>query len=292
MFCFNCTACITQKIPYGYADSKVGLVQFFENLSIGFCSRCKIPQVEHAALSPEKLNQYYSFVYRSKTNLEPHTAILGCSPYFTARADAQIALIKKYISQSDVRHVFEFGAGYGYALKAIQRQFPSAKLYTNECDQTIKFLSDIHQYAAEIQYDVVIMSHVLEHLEYPQNYLANILNNLKKGGILFIEVPVQTQELRQKNVIMEPHVTFFTLSTLRSFMSRHFGSQLEILYSGTAGRYTGDIGLLTRVRRSIRYRFARLLRLPLKTHGHGSMGFDNDTRKNVWDNVRIVCRNR
>lgn len=41
------------------------------------------------------------------------------------------------------------------------------------------------------QFDVIVMSHVLEHCPNPDIVLENVYNHLNENGILFIEVPVE-----------------------------------------------------------------------------------------------------
>ncbi len=81
-------------------------------------------------------------------------------------------------------------------------------------------------------FDVVHMSHVLEHLDQPLRSLAEVRRVLKPGGILALEVPnefgdllgsVREVLLRRPRIVYavpSPHLFFFTPATLRRLVAR------------------------------------------------------------------------
>lgn len=298
MNCFSCNAVITKKISYCYNNKKIGLIAFFPKLEIGFCPSCDIPQVNHATLQKDKLNAYYSYVYRAKAKLGVDSGSEYDKSYFSARAKAQAKLVKKYFKKNHAHHIFEFGAGYGYTLSAVKEFFPHAEIYSNECDQTIKSICEIKDFNPSIYYDIIIMSHVLEHLEYPQNYLENMINCLSHGGILFIEIPIETQYLSDLNNPVEPHITFFNLHTLKDFIKKHFNSQLEIIYAGTAGltRIANPSKKEAVVRRAIKVLSYKSICLYKWLTNAGEdfhhIDFSNNTTREIWNNARIICRKK
>ena len=72
-------------------------------------------------------------------------------------------------------------------------------------------------------FDVIWMSHVLEHLIRPDIFLNRISKNLKKNGIFFIEVPSCTHEpTLQSSIFENPHVHHFTRKSLLKLVKKDY----------------------------------------------------------------------
>jgi SAM-dependent methyltransferase len=77
--------------------------------------------------------------------------------------------------------------------------------------------------------DLVVISHVLEHMSNPIEFLKNATQNLHKGGVLFIEVPCRDWEHKP---IDEPHLLFFDKSPMQHLL-KHLGFEdLQMSYHG------------------------------------------------------------
>jgi len=75
--------------------------------------------------------------------------------------------------------------------------------------------SSVEEFSSDKVFDVIWMSHVLEHLIEPGDFIKKIKNNLKKNGIFFIEVPNCEYEPMLKNSIEKnPHLFHFTKKAL------------------------------------------------------------------------------
>lgn len=69
------------------------------------------------------------------------------------------------------------------------------------------------------KYDLVTMSHVLEHTESPDGFLAHARTLLKENGILFVEVPSELLTcLIRRHVGDHRHLCYFTRETLRAYL--------------------------------------------------------------------------
>lgn len=66
-------------------------------------------------------------------------------------------------------------------------------------------------------FDLVVMSHVLEHVSEPKEFMEMVLQKVKPGGVVFVEIPNQDY-LFKKNVF--PHLLFFTEKGLVKLLSR------------------------------------------------------------------------
>lgn len=67
------------------------------------------------------------------------------------------------------------------------------------------------------QYNLIVMSHVLEHTETPSDFLVHARKLLKEDGLIFIEVPSEMITcLIKRHVGDHRHLCYFTRETLRS----------------------------------------------------------------------------
>lgn len=80
----------------------------------------------------------------------------------------------------------------------------------------------------ESSYDLVILSHVVEHLKSPQSLISNLRSLLTDSGVLYIEVPNLLKTSDTMTYFNFEHVNYFTPTTLTSFMGK-IGFQLDHL---------------------------------------------------------------
>lgn len=72
---------------------------------------------------------------------------------------------------------------------------------------------------SDMKFDIIIMSHVLEHFFEPQKVLSYLSTLLKRGGIIYIEVPsFYKAEVRSKKVFVPEHISFFTKISLKNLI--------------------------------------------------------------------------
>ena len=70
------------------------------------------------------------------------------------------------------------------------------------------------------RYDLITMSHVLEHTESPGAFLAHAGRLLKEDGLLFIEVPSELLTcLIKRHVGDHRHLCYFTKETLKAYLA-------------------------------------------------------------------------
>ena len=75
------------------------------------------------------------------------------------------------------------------------------------------------------KYDIVSSFHVLEHVLNPIEFIQNCYNMLKPGGILYIEVPNQNNDLLEKSEYyrnniwyMKAHISYFTVPVIENIL--------------------------------------------------------------------------
>jgi len=84
---------------------------------------------------------------------------------------------------------------------------------------------------------------VLKHIVFPADFLSIIESNLDKDWVLVIEVPNEVGDFiyqeKGGTPFYEPHITFFNMKTLLSFIEKNV-SDFTLLYAGTTGRCVSE----------------------------------------------------
>jgi hypothetical protein len=162
------------------------------------------------------------------------------------KANSVELLLKRYLKAPE--SLIELGAGTG-AIIAELRQRKIAKKYIaveyskDACAYMEKNLdgvqiiqADIVNDAIEYSADVIVLSHVLEHLELPDKLLSTIKQNIK-FRYLIIECPLEDLLMcRVKNLFRDrnnnsaKHVHFYNKDTLKIQIQKHFNIIEERYY--------------------------------------------------------------
>lgn len=120
------------------------------------CMKCGLRQVDLAAVDGQLLSEYYRRHYRSVAQINV------TSDRRRAIMKARGSALAGEITLAAPQRAFELGSGYGYNLMALKARLPGIQLFTDELDETVPRIPDVH--VATLQdgpYDVIILSHVL-----------------------------------------------------------------------------------------------------------------------------------
>lgn len=123
-----------------------------------------------------------------------------------------------------ISRVLEFGPGSGFFAKYFLEQNQGASYFAVEtdvsCHSGLKSLgvevidsNDLDNLEGSI--DLVVMSHVLEHVSNPNAFIGFAHQTLRKGGFIFIEVPCM--DFLHKD-FDEPHLLFFDKKSLKTLL--------------------------------------------------------------------------
>ena len=139
-------------------------------------------------------------------------------------------VIKKYTKNL---FIFEVGCGAGGILKAFKDQ----NFTVQGCDLDKEYLEygrknhnlnlhdgTLNQINFEKSPDIIIYSHVLEHILNPVEELSQIYDVLDDNGYLYIEVPgvkniIKSHEMNFLHYLHYHHVYHFTLTTLKNLLN-------------------------------------------------------------------------
>lgn len=218
MKCLLCGSNNLKTLNEEYKYNSDDFKRCFPKLRVIKCCQCDLVQVdiENSNDNDQKLFEYYSQIYRDK-ELPPKLDDRNTVLY--QRGVGISKLIEKnfvFPKKRDIA-IFEKGSGYGYNLMKLHEVFPQATLYTDEMDEhTEKYLKKINvnkHTVGQKKYDIIVISHVLEHLLNPIATIEEAYSMLKEDGLLYIEVPNSMN-------FVEPHITFWNVeSFLKNFQS-------------------------------------------------------------------------
>jgi 2-polyprenyl-3-methyl-5-hydroxy-6-metoxy-1,4-benzoquinol methylase len=188
----------------------------------GVCNECGNVQQEEY-YNKDVLNLFYTKYYRK---------IYGATPpknlYAYQREGRGVAIFNFIQKIAEPRKVLEIGCGAG----GILSRFSDAgcdvlgldydKNYLNEASKNNVQVrqGSIEKLEPNERFDLIILSHVLEHIVYPADFLKEIKNFLNDDGILYIEVP-SLDDIRTGasgydllNYWQNAHTVHFTMKTL------------------------------------------------------------------------------
>ncbi len=187
------------------------------------------PMPSESALSAYNAS-YFSTAHSGKPTSSAALA------FFAGIAHLRFAFLRRYISHHhiSVNRVLELGPGMGFFAKSWMDAFPSTTYSVIETDVScyeaiqaigarLVNLSDV------VPTDLVVMSHVLEHISDPIKFIQIATSGLRQGGALFIEVPCRDWEHKDLD---EPHILFFDKRPLQLLLQRAGFNDIEVSYHG------------------------------------------------------------
>ena len=183
-------------------DKENNIVDIVENIwennkNVYECSNCKLYFIDEPSQS--EIEFLYNSDFYARNNNIIYKFIDAKMKY--ARALNRFNYIKKFIKKTDNLNVLEIGASDGLLLSIFKKENFNVfgyELNENARKDALKkydikmkddFLKDKN--IDKNKYNIVIMSHILEHFTNPK-YILNSVHNFIGGGvndILFIEIP-------------------------------------------------------------------------------------------------------
>jgi 2-polyprenyl-3-methyl-5-hydroxy-6-metoxy-1,4-benzoquinol methylase len=194
-------------------------------INIFQCNACHFVQSEY--VSDRGLESYYRSFYRGKLD-EPGLA--AHRQKGTAQAKGQIAYLLEQQPGLRVATALDYGTAegsLGHELCAI-----AAKVWVTEMDpqfvdllkrDPLLTLVDHKELASnryEQFFDLVCISHVLEHLTDPYEAMDVFTSALKPGGLLLVDIPNEVRML-QRGFQAKGHLSYFTKDTFARFVEAH-----------------------------------------------------------------------
>lgn len=133
--------------------------------------------------------------------------------------------------------VLDFGCGIGEFLKWLKAKRPNAtlvgvdyspyaiKIAKEECPANSYIVGDT---LVGDNYNIIIMSHVIEHLKVPEEYIIEAKKRLIIGGLLIVVLPAHDQKWYE-------HPKIWTLNDMRDFFKVFNGWNWTMIYRPNTG---------------------------------------------------------
>jgi len=155
--------------------------------------------------------------------------------FFSGIARLRAAHLEHYLRQNEisVSKVHEVGPGPGWFARSWMAQHPRTTYSAVETDASCHAaLREIGVHLAQegnAPVDLVVMTHILEHVIEPAGFLLEQTQQLRPGGALFIEVPCRDWEHKS---IDEPHLLFFDKEPMKRLLENQGFREIKVSYHG------------------------------------------------------------
>jgi 2-polyprenyl-3-methyl-5-hydroxy-6-metoxy-1,4-benzoquinol methylase len=161
--------------------------------------------------------------------------------FFKGIAVVRMKYILNYTNKNSIilNSILEIGPGVGYLAEKWLKFFPNLKYSVVETDTSchsslnkigINVYNNIEDVPETSIFDLVIHSHVLEHVINPVEFLKNNTFFLRHGGVLFIDVPCNDWKFKELD---EPHLLFFDKKPMLYLLNEQLNHRnIQISYHG------------------------------------------------------------
>jgi SAM-dependent methyltransferase len=231
----NCIVCSSEKIAE--LRSYKGKNIIFHNKVLKRCEDCEFvftsPMPNYSDLQVYN-SEYFEFAHGG------HPKSPSAIAFFSGINKLRCEYVSQILEKRNftATKILEIGPGQGYFAGHWLSKYPNASYYGVETDLTchevlnnigVKLLLPEQVESSIREVDLVIMSHVLEHVPDPIGFLQLVTRKLKKGGALFIEVPCNDWQHKEFD---EPHLLFFNKNSIMLALKNVGFDQIQVNYFG------------------------------------------------------------
>ncbi len=195
--------------------------------------------------------------------------------------------LKCHIDLVNVDTVLDFGGMDGNLMQAFIDRGKKCSLidYCTFCIEGVTKLGNtVADLKPDAQFDLIVCSHIIEHVVSPVDILNRLSQHLSNTGILYVEVPMELWKrpplLKQKQPIS--HLSFFSPGSLKNLLVRSGLSVMEcelFEYLHTNGRWNSGIRSLGGVGENV------------KVDDLTKQDATNFLNPGFWDYMRFYYRN-
>ena len=163
--------------------------------------------------------------YHALAQYGDSTPSLGESPQRTRRRSQRVydIVMPKLLRGVHECRILDFGGGDGRLLTRFVEAGATCDL-VDYCESVIPGVQHVGRTVdclpSEPTYDAIICSHVVEHLAEPLPIVRELVRNLRPGGVIYVEVPVEMVEAMPAPTEPVTHCNFFIPESLAALMER------------------------------------------------------------------------
>ena len=215
----ECILCSNNKLEIFNNNS-------YFKLPVYFCPNCILHITGDSITSKEKVGNLYSKKYWDNRKAEDsiksnYTDNDSLSKIRSCKS--QFKYCRRFIE--DKKSFLEIGCGGGQSLKwfeennfnvtGLEPDPNNVKLINSLLEKGKCLVGYIEDTNFKEKFDIIWMSHVLEHLISPKIFLENIKNVMDKNSVFFIEVPnAENKNTLETSIFLNPHIFHFSKKSL------------------------------------------------------------------------------
>lgn len=216
------------------------LVQFrknsYLNIPVNYCNNCNLYMAEGSKEELiSKVNSIYSEKHWGAENI--WDAKIPVDSNYTD--DESLGKKRDWISQTafckeflqNTHKILEIGAGQGqatywferanYVVLGIEPDAENVKLINSKLKKSKCIVDFAEDFSISQKFDSIWVSHVMEHLIDPVEFLNKIQSNLNPNGFVFIEIPnCANSTILNMSITKVPHTFHFTTKSLISLIDK------------------------------------------------------------------------
>lgn len=214
-----------------------GTHPMFNGMQRAHCGACGM--VFATPMPGEKaLSEYNASYFATAHGGQPSSALANA--FFSGIAHLRMAYLEQYLGKRRiaVSKLLELGPGTGFFARNWLVKHPATNYLAIETDTSchaslrelgVHLVEGAAMAEENAPVDLVVMSHVLEHVSNPVEFLNDATRNLRSGGVIFIEVPCQDWAHKP---IDEPHLLFFEKEPMQRLLRTLGFDNIEVSYHG------------------------------------------------------------
>lgn len=200
----------------------------FDKKNLYQCQCCKIIFI-HPMPTLDELDLYYKNDWQTSTDAEPTYQI---------QANERVKYLSRHIPLHGNMKVLDVGSGLGYLNDAFSNNGIDIDFYATDPNPNnlqklkikgIKAFSDLKE-ISERDFDLVTVCFVLEHISLPVEFMHSIMEYVKNGGYIFIDLPERDDTFKP---VFDPHVVFYSAESLTNLANK---LGLEVVHMTGYGR--------------------------------------------------------
>ncbi|MBW8306760.1 MAG: class I SAM-dependent methyltransferase [Thiobacillus sp.] len=192
---------------------------------------CYTPRPEN-----EDISRKYEFLSKDETTKNEISLDLDSD---MERSNDLFRHMRPYVRPN--MSVLDFGGGTGRLMQAFLERKHECSLidYPGKKLPGVKYLGNqLTDIETACNFDLIVCSHVLEHLADPYSVVLSLRSYLAHDGTLYIEVPLEIWKKAPLPVEPVTHINYFTVDSLRILLER---AGLDVL-SCKDGTYINENG--------------------------------------------------
>lgn len=208
----------------------------FSGLNLFSCEYCELayanPMPDYSSL--EAYNRSYFQNAHQGLNMDPEAL-----RFFSGIAKIRAEHIMNHVNSKNkqLQRILEIGPGHAFLFQHFKERIPEVHYVSVESDLTLHEYQnslgiEVHTTTESIKrddFDLVIASHVLEHISTPISFLRSLNYLINPEGMLFLEVPCRDYLHKE---VDEPHLIFFDKPSLKIALEKSGFGKNTLSYHG------------------------------------------------------------